>query len=62
MDTDSYNATEIKITNLTNPYYDVERFGLSFVASIKYANVLLVTGAVTHNKETTKPKICHCDR
>ena len=62
MDTGRDNATEIEITNLTNPYYDVERFGLSFVASPKYA--LLVTGAVTHNMEIAlkKPKICHCDR
>ena len=32
-----------------NPYYDVERFGITFVASPRHADVLLVTGAVTHN-------------
>ena len=49
LDTGSDNATEIEINNLTNPFYDVERFGISFVASPRHADVLIVTGAVTHN-------------
>lgn len=49
LDTGSDNATEIEINNLNNPYYDIERFGISFVASPRHADVLLVTGAVTHN-------------
>jgi Ni,Fe-hydrogenase III small subunit len=49
LDTGSDNATEIEINNLNNPYYDVERFGITFVASPRHADVLLVTGAVTHN-------------
>jgi Ni,Fe-hydrogenase III small subunit len=49
LDTGSDNATEIEINNLGNPYYDVERFGITFVASPRHADVLLVTGAVTHN-------------
>jgi Ni,Fe-hydrogenase III small subunit len=49
LDTGSDNATEIEINNLTNPFYDAERFGISFVASPRHADVLLVTGAVTHN-------------
>lgn len=49
LDTGSDNATEIEINNLNNPYYDVERFGISFVASPRHADVLMVTGAVTHN-------------
>jgi Ni,Fe-hydrogenase III small subunit len=49
LDTGSDNATEIEINNLSNPYYDVERFGITFVASPRHADVLLVTGAVTHN-------------
>ena len=49
LDTGSDNATEIEINNLTNPFYDVERFGIFFVASPRHADVLLVTGAVTHN-------------
>jgi Ni,Fe-hydrogenase III small subunit len=49
LDTGSDNATEIEINNLNNPYYDAERFGIMFVASPRHADVLLVTGAVTHN-------------
>lgn len=49
LDTGSDNATEIEINALNNPFYDVERFGISFVASPRHADVLLVTGAVTHN-------------
>jgi len=49
LDTGSDNAAEIEINNLTNPFYDVERFGISFVASPRHADVLMVTGAVTHN-------------
>jgi Ni,Fe-hydrogenase III small subunit len=49
LDTGSDNATEIEIGNLSNPYYDVERFGITFVASPRHADLLLVTGAVTHN-------------
>lgn len=49
LDTGSDNAAEIEINNLTNPFYDVERFGITFVASPRHADVLLVTGAVTRN-------------
>ena len=49
LDTGSDNATEIELNNLSNPYYDVERFGISFVASPRHADMLVVTGAVTHN-------------
>ena len=49
LDTGSDNAAEIEINNLNNPYYDVERFGITFVASPRHADVLLVTGAVTRN-------------
>jgi Ni,Fe-hydrogenase III small subunit len=49
LDTGSDNATEIEINNLNNPFYDVERFGITFVASPRHADVLIITGAVTHN-------------
>lgn len=49
LDTGSDNAAEIEINNLQNPFYDIERFGITFVASPRHADVLLVTGAVTHN-------------
>jgi Ni,Fe-hydrogenase III small subunit len=34
---------------LNNAYYDVERFGIRFVASPRHADVLMVTGPVTKN-------------
>jgi len=49
LDTGSDNATEIELNNLANPYYDVERFGITFVASPRHADMLVVTGAVTQN-------------
>lgn len=49
VDSGSDNATEIEMVNLTTPYYDVERFGISFVASPRHADVMAITGAVTHN-------------
>ena len=49
LDTGSDNAAEIEVSNLTNPFYDAERFGISFVASPRHADVLLITGAITHN-------------
>jgi Ni,Fe-hydrogenase III small subunit len=56
LDTGSDNATEIEINNLTNPFYDCERFGISFVASPRHADVLVVTGAVTHNMAVAAQK------
>ena len=49
VDTGSCNACELEIHALSNPFYDIERFGLRFVASPRHADVLLVTGPVTHN-------------
>jgi Ni,Fe-hydrogenase III small subunit len=55
VDAGSCNGCEAEITALTNPYYDLERFGVHFVASPKHADMLLVTGPVTHNmKEALK--------
>ncbi len=48
VDTGSDNSPEIELVNLTTPYYDVERFGITFVASPRHADVLAVTGPVTH--------------
>jgi Ni,Fe-hydrogenase III small subunit len=47
VDSGSCNACELEIHALNNPLYDLERFGLSFVASPRHADVLLVTGSVT---------------
>jgi len=49
LDGGSCNGCEAEITALTNPYYDLERFGIHFVASPKHADMLLVTGPVTRN-------------
>ncbi len=49
VDAGSCNGCELEITSLTNPYYDLERFGLTFVASPRHADCLLVTGPVTRN-------------
>lgn len=49
VDAGSCNGCELEIHALSNSYYDVERFGLRFVASPRHADVLLVTGPVTLN-------------
>ena len=49
VDAGSCNGCENEIVALTNPYYDLERFGIHFVASPKHADMLLVTGPVTKN-------------
>jgi len=49
VDAGSCNGCEIEIGGLNNPYYDLERFGLHFVASPRHADCLLVTGPVTRN-------------
>ncbi len=51
VDAGSCNGCEIEITALNNPTYDIERFGIHFVASPRHADMLLVTGSVTRNME-----------
>jgi len=51
VDGGSCNGCEAEIAALTNSYYDLERFGIHFVASPKHADMLLVTGPVTRNME-----------
>ena len=51
VDSGSDNAAEIELNNLTTPYYDIERFGISFAASPKHADGMVITGAVTLNME-----------
>jgi len=52
VDAGSCNACELEINALNNPYYDLERFGLHFVASPRHADALLVTGPVSRHMET----------
>jgi Ni,Fe-hydrogenase III small subunit len=49
VDAGSCNGCELEIHALGNAFYDLERFGLKFVASPRHADVLLVTGPVTKN-------------
>lgn len=56
LDSGSDNSTEIELNNLTTPHYDVERFGITFVASPRHADVLIVTGAITRNMEIAAKK------
>jgi Ni,Fe-hydrogenase III small subunit len=51
VDAGSCNGCELEIHALNNPVYDVERFGVRFVASPRHADVLLVTGPVTRNMQ-----------
>lgn len=49
VDAGSCNGCELEIHALGNSIYDLERFGLRFVASPRHADVLLVTGPLTKN-------------
>src|SRR5215831_11922375 len=49
VDAGSCNGCELEIHALNNAFYDIERFGLRFVASPRHADVLMVTGPVTTN-------------
>lgn len=51
VDAGSCNGCEIEIVGLNSPVYDIERFGIHFVASPRHADMLLVTGPVTRNME-----------
>ncbi|MCX6755372.1 MAG: NADH-quinone oxidoreductase subunit B family protein [Candidatus Nomurabacteria bacterium] len=66
VDAGSDNACEQELVALSNAFYDVERFGIHFVASPRHADMLMVTGPVTRNmaealkrayEATPEPKI-----
>lgn len=66
IDAGSDNACEQELVALSNVFYDVERFGIHFVASPKHADMLMITGPMTRNMakavrraydETPNPKI-----
>lgn len=52
VDAGSCNGCELEIHALNNPYHDIERFGVHFVASPRHADALLVTGPVSRHMET----------
>ncbi|MCX8048148.1 MAG: NADH-quinone oxidoreductase subunit B family protein [Methylohalobius sp.] len=51
VDAGSCNGCELEIHALNNVYYDLERFGVHFVASPRHADILLVTGPVSRHME-----------
>ncbi len=51
LDAGSSNGCDWEINALLNPVYDLQRFGIDFVASPRHADLLLVTGAVTRHLE-----------
>jgi Ni,Fe-hydrogenase III small subunit len=59
IDAGSCNGCELEIHALNNAYYDVERFGLRFVASPRHADVLMVTGPVTKNMRVALERTYH---
>src|ERR687888_2177501 len=59
VDAGSCNACELEIHALNNAYYDIERFGLRFVASPRHADVLMVTGPVTKNMREALERTYH---
>ena len=56
VDAGSCNGCEVEIHGLNSPVYDLERFGIHFVASPRHADMLLVTGPVTRNMELALQK------
>src|ERR671911_1000570 len=59
LDAGSCNGCELEINALNNAFYDLERFGLRFVASPRHADVLLVTGPVTRNMREALERTCN---
>ena len=51
LDAGSCNGCDWEIAALLNPYYDIQRLGIDFVASPRHADLLLVTGVMTRNLE-----------
>lgn len=49
VDSGSCNGCDFELNALMNPVYDIQRFGIDFVASPRHADMLLVTGGVTRN-------------
>lgn len=51
VDAGACNGCDFEINSLTNPIYDIQQYGVDFVASPRHADMLLVTGVVTRNLE-----------
>jgi Ni,Fe-hydrogenase III small subunit len=59
VDAGSCNECELEIHALNNAFYDLERFGIRFVASPRHADILLVTGPVTKNMREALERTYH---
>jgi len=59
VDAGSCNGCELEIHALNNVFYNCERFGIHFTASPRFADLLLVTGPVTHNMEIALQRTYH---
>lgn len=51
VDTGSCNGCDFEMSTLLNPIYDIQQYGIDFVASPRHADLLMVTGGVTRNLE-----------
>ncbi|HKI52281.1 MAG TPA: NADH-quinone oxidoreductase subunit NuoB [Geothermobacteraceae bacterium] len=51
VDAGSCNGCELEMHAVNNGFYDIERFGIHFVASPRHADLLLVTGPVTRHMQ-----------
>lgn len=51
VDAGACNACDFEINAVTNPVYDIQQYGIDFVASPRHADMLLVTGVVSRNME-----------
>lgn len=59
VDAGSCNGCELEIHALNNPYHDIERFGIHFVASPRHADALLITGPVSRHMEAALRRTWH---
>jgi Ni,Fe-hydrogenase III small subunit len=57
LDAGSCNGCELEIHALNNAFYDIERFGIHFVASPRHADVLLVTGPVSRHMQVAALRV-----
>jgi Ni,Fe-hydrogenase III small subunit/Pyruvate/2-oxoacid:ferredoxin oxidoreductase delta subunit len=49
LDVGSCNACDFELGQLGSPVYDLQQYGIDFVASPRHADLLMVTGVVTRN-------------
>lgn len=60
LDAGSCNACDFEMGAMSNPIYDLHRYGVHFDASPRHADVLMITGVVTRNLETALRKAYEC--